>query len=206
MMTPEAVISVLFFPAIPDAVPAIINHLLDGEQVARARLKTHAGKIACFDLGLTRISLQVEADGLVTTAPADVMPSVTIRIKPADLPLILQNRDRAFSYVSISGDADFANTISQVSQSVSWDLEGDLSRVVGDIAAVRLVASVKSIASSAAATQRKLIETAAEYFLEENPMLMRLQPIRDFAGDVARVRDDVERLAKRIERLKARAQ
>ena len=198
--------SVPFFPAFPAAVPAVINHLLDRELQARDRLKHHAGKIACFDLGLLQISLQVEADGLVATAAAGVMPSVTIRIKPADLPLILQNRERAFSYVSISGDADFANTISQVSQSVSWDVEDDLSRVVGDIAAVRLVAGAKSIAGSAVATQRKLVETTAEYFLEENPMLMRLQPIRDFAVDVARVRDDVERLAKRIERLKARAQ
>ena len=195
-----------FFSAIPAAVPAVVNHLLDRESQARDRLQHHAGKIACFDLGLLRFSLRVDADGLVATAAADVIPDVTIRIKPADLPLILQNRERAFSYVSISGDADFANTISQVSQSVSWDVEDDLSRVVGDIAAVRLVAGVKSIAGSALATQRKLVESTAEYFLEENPMLIRLQPIRDFAVDVARVRDDVERLAKRIERLKARVQ
>ena len=188
------------------ALSAALNHLLEPEQQARARLKNHAGKVVCFDIGAVQIRLCAQADGLVSAAASDVVPNVTIRIKPADLPLILQNRDRAFSYVTIDGDADFANAISQVSQSVSWDAEGDLSRLVGDIAAVRLVAGAKSIAGAAATSQRKLFETTAEYFLEENPMLMRRQPVRDFAADVARLRDDVERMAKRIDRLKARVQ
>ena len=188
------------------AVPATLNHLLEREKQARARLMGHAGKVACFDVGLVRVVLQVAPDGLVATAAADATPHVTIRIKPADLPLILQHRDRAFSYVTIEGDADFANAISQLSQSIRWDAEDDLSRLVGDIAAVRLVAGAKSVAATVVATQRKLAETTAEYFLEENPMLMRHQPIRHFAADVARLRDDAERLSKRIDRLKARAQ
>ncbi len=187
-------------------IPAVINHLLQRDEKARARLTSHAGKVACFDLGLTRLCLQVELDGLVALAVADTVPQVTIRIKSADIPLILQQRDRAFSMVTIDGDADFANTISQLSQSVRWDVEEDLSRVVGDIAAVRIVAGAKSMTGVISATQRKLAETTAEYFLEENPMLMRPQPIREFAGDVARLRDDIERLSKRIDRLKARAQ
>ena len=191
---------------IPAVVPSAINHLLSQDAAARAKLITHAGKTACFDLGLLKLALQVEADGLVTYADSDATAQVTIRVKPADLPLILQQRDRAFSYVTIDGDADFANTISQLSQSIRWEAEADLSRFVGDIAAVRLVAGTRSILQTINDTQRKLAETTAEYFLEENPMLMRPQPIRAFADDVARLRDDVERLAKRISRLKDSAQ
>lgn len=187
---------------LPTAISAAINHLLAAEPGARARLIAHAGKIACFDLGLMTVSLQAESDGLVRSVDRSAVPQVTIRIKPADLPLILQNRDRAFSYVTIEGDADFANTISQLSQSLRWEAEDDLSRLVGDIAAARLVAGAKSIARTIGTSHRKLTETTAEYFLDENPLLMRPQSIRDFAGDVARMRDDVARLAKRIERLK----
>ena len=196
----------LSLPSIIAVVPAAINHLLERETQARARLMTHTGKIVCVDVGVMRVLLQIEADGLVATAAADATPQVTIRIKPADLPLILQHRDRAFSYVTIDGDADFANAISQLTQSLRWDAEEDLSRVIGDSAAVRIVASAKAVVATASTTQRKLAETTAEYFLEENPMLMRHQPIRDFAVDVARLRDDAERLSKRIDRLKARAQ
>ena len=75
------------------------------------------------------------------------MASVTIRIQPSDLALIMQNRERAFSYVKIEGDAEFANAISQLSKSLRWDAEHDLEKVFGPIAAVRLVSG--SISSSA---------------------------------------------------------
>lgn len=191
---------------IPLVAPAAINHLLAPEQWARTRLMAHAGKIACFDLGLFALALQIEPDGYVSAATDGAAASVTIRIKPADLPLILANRSRAFSYVAIDGDADLANTISQLSQSLHWEAEADLSRVVGDLAAVRLVAGAKSLLQTVSSTHQKLAETTAEYFLEENPMLKRPQAVREFATDVARLRDDVERMAKRIARLKGRTQ
>ena len=188
-------------PALSSAPAAAINHVLAPEQWARNKMAAHAGKVACFDLGLLTIALQVDADGLVRSAAQDASPHVTIRVNPADLPLIAQDRERAFSYVVIDGDADFANTISQLSQSLRWDLEHDLSRVVGDIAAARLVSSAKSVIRGVGATHRRLAETTAEYFLEENPMLIRAQSVRTLATEVAHLRDDVARIAKRIERL-----
>jgi ubiquinone biosynthesis protein UbiJ len=82
-----------------------------------------------------------------------------------------------------------------------WDVEHDLSKVVGDIAATRIVSAAKEVASSARMAQQKLAENIAEYFLEENPMLLRPQTVEDFAAEVGKTRDDVERLAKRIEKL-----
>jgi ubiquinone biosynthesis accessory factor UbiJ len=182
--------------------PAAINHLLNNEPKAKARVAAHAGKVALFDLGVISLKLKAGADGLIEAAADDESPQVIIHVKPADLPLILQNRDRAFSYVHIEGDADFANAISQVSQSVRWDAEEDLSKVVGDIAAVRLVAGAKAVAHNMKSTQEKIAENVAEYFLEENPMLMRPRAVSDFADEVAKLRDDMERLSKRIDKLK----
>ncbi|MES2534579.1 MAG: SCP2 sterol-binding domain-containing protein [Pseudomonadota bacterium] len=190
---------------ISSPIPAAINHLLVQESWAQTRLAAHAGKVAVFDGGVAIVRLQVAPDGLVQSAAEDAPANVTIRIKPADLPLIAQNRDRAFSYVKIEGDADFANTISQLSQSLQWDAEDDLSKWVGDIAATRIVAGARATLHAAQSTSRKLAENAAEYFLEEKPMLIRPQAVADFAGDVARLRDDAERLAKRIDRLKGNA-
>lgn len=192
------------FSPLSSAPSAVLNHLLEQDLQARARLAAHVGKVACFDLGLLRFSLHVDADGRLR-ADEGVTPQVTIRVKPADLPLILQQPARAFSYVSIEGDADFASLISQLSQSLRWDAEHDLSRIVGDIAAVRLVAGGKALVQTIGDSHRKLAETTAEYFVEENPVLMRPRTIRDFSSDVARLRDDVERMAKRVERLKGSA-
>lgn len=178
-----------------------INHLLAQEAWARDKLCAHVGKVACIDVEVMRVRLKVRSDGLLESADADAPANVTIRIRMADLPLILQNRERAFSYVKVEGDADFANTVSQLSQTLRWEAEDDLSKLVGDIAAMRIVAGAKSAVKSFQAAKQTLVENVAEYFLEENPMLMRPQTVADFAGDVSKLRDDVERLAKRIEKL-----
>ena len=190
--------------SLPSVLPAVINHLLAQEPWARAKLAPHAGKVACMDAGLVTVRLKVAPDGLVEAANAGEPANVTIRARLSDVPLIMQNRERAFSYVKVEGDADFANTISQLSQSLRWEAEDDLSKWVGDIAAHRIVAGARAAFDTAKSTQQKLAENVAEYFLEENPMLMRPQAVADFTDDVTKLRDDIERLAKRIEKLESR--
>ncbi|MGI4935802.1 MAG: ubiquinone biosynthesis accessory factor UbiJ [Janthinobacterium lividum] len=192
----------MLFPLPIAAATAAINHVLAAEPWARSKLARHGGKIACFDGGVALVRLLVNADGSVSAAPEAGDADVTIRMKLSDLPLIVQNRERAFSYVRIEGDADFANAISQVSQGVRWDAEEDLSRVVGDIAARRLVSGARSVHGMVMATGRSVAENLAEYFLDERPTLVRPLNIHEFTGEVARLRDDAERLAKRIEKLK----
>ncbi|WP_136413260.1 sterol-binding protein [Herbaspirillum sp. ST 5-3] len=187
---------------ISSTTSAAINHLLVRETWARDKLVKHAGKVAFFDAGLAGIRLKVMADGMVQAAGVEEPVNVTIRVKLSDLPLIMQHREHAFSYVQIEGDADFANTISQLSDSLRWEAEEDLSRLIGDAAAVRVAGGVRAAVETAVSTQKKLAENVAEYFLDEKPLLVRPRMVDDFASEVARLRDDVERLSKRIEKLK----
>jgi ubiquinone biosynthesis protein UbiJ len=182
-------------------ISASLNHLLAQETWARNALLPHAGKIACIDVQTMQLRLKVAADGLLESANAEAEPQVTIRIKLSDLPLIAQNRERAFSYVKIEGDADFANTISKVSQNLRWEAEEDLSKLFGDIAAVRMVGLAKSVVQTLEQTHQKIQENLAEYFLEENPMLVRPVAVQGFSAEVNKTRDDVERLIKRVEKL-----
>lgn len=191
-----------YFATMISPVSDAINHLLAREPWAREKLARHAGRVALFDAGVMSVRLKATADGMVQAAAAGEQQSVTIRVRLSDLPLILQHREHAFSYVQIEGDADFANTISQLSESLRWEAEEDLSRLIGDVAAVRVVDGAKAAFDVARSTQRKLAENVAEYFLEENPLLVRPQAVADFSDEVNRLRDDVERLAKRIEKLK----
>lgn len=179
-----------------------LNHLLTQESWARALLQKHAGKLACIDLELQQIRLRVAADGYVQSEPQlDAREDVKLSIKLADLPLIAQDKTRAVSYVKLEGDADFAQAISQLSQDLSWDVEDDLSGIVGDIAARRLVSSGRQIVDVLGRSHQNLQENFADYFLEENPMLVRPRAVRALADQVNKTRDDVERLMKRIERL-----
>ena len=183
-------------------ISAAINHLLAREPWAREKLARHAGKVALFDAGVMSLKLKAAADGMVEAAASDEPQNVTIRVKLSDVPLILQHREHAFSYVQIEGDADFANTISQLSETLRWEAEEDLAKLVGDAAAVRLVGGARTAFEVAKSTQQKIAENVAEYLLEENPVLVRPQAVAEFSSDVIRLRDDVERLAKRIEKLK----
>ena len=183
---------------------AAINHLLAQEAWARTALAMHAGKEACIDASTVALRLRVTADGMVEAGNDDAAANVTIRVKLADLPLIAQNRERAFSYVKIEGDAEFANTISQLAKGLRWEAEYDLERIVGPIAANRLVDGAKSVFEAARAGQQKLAENVAEYFLEEKPLLIRPAMVEEYAGEVNRLRDDVERTAKRIAKLESK--
>jgi ubiquinone biosynthesis protein UbiJ len=190
-------------------VIATINHLLAQEPWARQQLALHAGKLACIDTGAVALRMRVDSTGMLEaaprTGPADVPANVTIRVKLSDVPLILQNRERAFSYVKIEGDAEFANAISQLSKGLRWDAEHDLEKVVGPILATRLVAGARDAAAFVRTSQQKLAENVAEYFLDEQPMLIRPTTLHEYSAGVTRMRDDVERLAKRLARLEKAA-
>lgn len=182
-------------------VAATINHLLAQEPWARDALRLHTGKIACIDASPVVVRLQATSDGYVDVAAGETAANVTIRVKLSDLPLIAQNRERAFSYVQLEGDADFANTISQLVKSLRWEAEHDLEKLVGPVAAVRMVEGAKSLFGAFLQTNRKLAENTAEYLLEENPVLVRPDVTESFGADVTRLRDDVERFAKRLANL-----
>ncbi len=186
-------------------VIATINHLLAQEPWARQQLAVHAGKLACIDTGAVALRLRVDSAGMLAAAPADMPANVTIRVKLSDVPLILQNRERAFSYVKIEGDAEFANAISQLSKGLRWEAEHDLEKVLGPMLATRLVSGAKDAVAFVRTGQQKLAENVAEYFLDEQPMLIRPATLQEYCAGVTRVRDDVERLAKRLARLEKAA-
>ena len=188
-------------PTFAVPVAATINHLLAQEDWARTELKLHAGKVAVIDASPVALRLRVSPDGMVAAAPADAPANVKISLKLSDLPLIAQNRERAFSYVQIEGDAEFANAISHLSQSLRWEAEHDLEKLVGPIAAVRVVQGAKAAVAAAQNGQRKLAENVAEYFLEEKPLLIRPVLAEEFGASVVKLRDDVERASKRLEKL-----
>ena len=182
-------------------VVAAINHLLAQEAWARDALGIHAGKEAVIDASTLTVRLRVAAGGMVEASEAETPANVTIRFKLTDLPLMAQNRERAFSFVKIEGDAEFANTISQLSKGLRWEAEYDLERFIGPMAASRLVGGARGALEAARATQRKVAENVAEYFLDEQPLLIRPAMVEEFGGEVSRLRDDVERTAKRIAKL-----
>jgi ubiquinone biosynthesis protein UbiJ len=186
---------------------AAINHLLAQEAWARDALARHAGKEARIDTGHLALRVLVSRDGMLEASQSEGEggePAVTLRLKLADLPLIAQDRKRALSYVKIEGDAEFANTLSQLANGLRWDVEHDLERVIGPLGAHRLAEGGRRAALGALDAGRRLAENLAEFLVEERPVLVRPSLRDEFAANVVRLRDDVERTAKRIAKLEQR--
>lgn len=185
---------------------AAMNHLLRQEPWACARLQTYAGKTACLQMPPFTLRLQVAEEGLLQAAPAaEVLPdgdAVTIRLPMgAAMAFLGGGQEAVMRHVRIEGDAEFANTISQLARQVRWEPAEDLSKVVGDPLAHRIVEDTRKLGNGAMQMGQALLGNLTEYLLEERPVLVKQQSQQQFNEDVANLRDDVARLEKRLARL-----
>jgi ubiquinone biosynthesis protein UbiJ len=179
------------------AAAAALNHMLSREPWARAVLSPFAGRSARLQALPFSVQLGIGADGsFVADSGA---PTVTLGVDAAALPAVLLDPKAALRNVRLEGDAEFAQTLSSVLQRLRPEPEEELSRFVGDAAAVRIVALLRSALAGAREAGNRLAVQTADYLVAENPLLASRQQMATFAADVARLRDDVERLAKRID-------
>jgi ubiquinone biosynthesis protein UbiJ len=173
-----------------------LNHLLGHAGWAHQQLSAFAGRQARFDMPPWQLAFAVSGDGLFEpVGEGDIDVTVTL---PADTPLIaLQGIDRAMAGAHVTGNAEFATALSFVLKNLRWDAEEDLSRVVGDVAAHRVVDGATRLLSWQREAARNLVENLAEYLGEESALLV---PTRE----LARFRDDLADFNNRIDKLEAR--
>jgi len=181
-----------------DAILGFLNHLLAGEDWARDRLQPFAGQTARFELGALSQALEITAAGFFATGDKNAPASVTIKL-PADAPLrALTDRPSLFTAAHISGSAELAEVLGFIFRNLSWDIESDLSSLVGDIAARRLVSGGKQLVKWQQDQARNLALNLAEYFTEESPAIARRKDVVAFYADVGGVREELGQLEKRV--------
>jgi len=184
------------------ATVALLNHLLARETWAREKLTPFAGRRARIEAFPAAVLLGIAEAGRFEVATGD--PHVTISVDSAQLPAFFFDPNAILRNVRLSGDAEFAQVLSQVLQNLRPEPEEDLARFVGDAAAVRIVAMLRAIAIQVREGGARLATTTADYFAAENPLLATRDEAERFGRDVADLRNAVERLAKRLERLENR--
>jgi ubiquinone biosynthesis accessory factor UbiJ len=187
------------------AAAAFINHLLRGAGWARDELRRFAGRTARIEAFPFFLSLTVLDSGEVALAAPDALPSVTARLTPG-LGLRIAARDeKAWNEVDISGDTDFAAAIHHVARQLRWDIEEDLSRVFGDIAAHRMAETGRAFRRWGEQALDNTGRSFAEYWTEERPLIAASRELDEFNRAVDQLRDDAARLEKRLEQLLNRA-
>jgi ubiquinone biosynthesis protein UbiJ len=189
---------------LPHPAIAAINHLLAREAWATDRLRPFAGRRVRLRLPpLPDLALAIAETGLLERASGDAAADLTITLKPGALPALLARDDRLMREADIAGDTELGAALQAVFRNLRWDVEEDLSRVVGDAAAHRAVSAGRSIAAWQKDAARRLGDNVAEFLKEESGQLPRPADVAAFSREVAETRDAVERLEKRIARLAA---
>lgn len=185
---------------------AAVNHVLARSPWARERLQPFAGQQFRIDASPFTLDASVSIDGVLASASETAEPDVILCLPLAEAPTVLSGgMDRLMNRVRISGNAEFAEALGFVFRNLSWDVEEDLSRVVGDIPAHRFVSGARALGSMQARAFEGLSGNLAEYLTEESGMIAARSEVEDFRDDVTRLRDAVARLDKRISRLRKRA-
>lgn len=183
------------------SISRFANHVLAPAGWAREILAAHSGKVAQFEVPPARFALLVGADGLVQPSDAAAVPAVTIRFDSAALLETLADREQAWRKARVEGDTAFASAISQVAANLQWDVEEDLSRVFGDIAAHRMAQAGKAAAAWPRQAALSVGTNAVEYLTEEAQLLATPLQVGEFVREVDELRDAADRLEKRLERL-----
>ncbi|WP_118180899.1 ubiquinone biosynthesis accessory factor UbiJ [Paraburkholderia phosphatilytica] len=183
---------------------AAVNHLLAREPWALDRLAPYAGKTARLSCPPVELMLLVQPDGyLVAVEERDAGQfDVTLSVPPDAVPAFVQGGQAAvMKHVKIDGDAEFATVIAKLAEHLRWEPEEDLARLIGDAPAYRVSTLVRTAGEHARRTGRNLLDSVAEYLLDENPQLVRRAALDDFNAELARTRDALARIEKRVERI-----
>jgi ubiquinone biosynthesis protein UbiJ len=191
------------------ATPAVafcflLNHLLAAEPWARGRLAPFAGEtveLRAPPLPALRFGIlpggTVEAGG----ARRDEKRGLVMTLKPELFPALARGEEHALRSVAVEGNPKLAAEVLLLARQLRWDAEEDLSRLFGDIAARRLAEAGRAFAAWHLDAAQRLAAAIADYAIDEKQFLARRSELDALAESVARLRDAIARLDKRVERL-----
>jgi ubiquinone biosynthesis accessory factor UbiJ len=185
--------------AVESAAAGFINHLLRAASWARDALKPFAGRTARIGAVPFALALTVVESGEIMPASTGAAPAVTLRLTPGILLRLAARDESAWREIEIAGDTDFAAAIHHVARNLRWDLEEDLSRVFGDIAAHRMAETGRTIRRWSEQAADNTAQSFAEYWTEEQPLIASRRDLDAFGRAVDQLRDDTARLEKRLE-------
>jgi ubiquinone biosynthesis protein UbiJ len=177
-----------------------LNHLLASEDWARARIAPFAGaSIEVRNPPFPALRFFILPDG--TVQPGGGEPALTVTLGPGAILDLVRGREHFMRSLEVAGEPALAAEVRLLVRHLRWDAEEDLSRVLGDVAAHRLADTGRAFFAWHSDAARRIVESLADYAVDEKRVLIASAEMAGFAAAVARLRDAVERLEKRVERL-----
>jgi ubiquinone biosynthesis accessory factor UbiJ len=192
-------------------VVKFLNRVLSDYPMARDSLKPHSGKSITAEIGPITSRIRVSAHGefeLVgdsghgTATSGGLLrqpaPDVAFRIPLRLIPRLTRGDESAFSEVAFDGDSEFASVLSSIARNVEWDVEEDLSHVVGDIGANRIVGGASAVRQWSRDAETRLTANVAEYLSEEKRAFVTKRDFEALTTDNENLRDGIARFEAKL--------
>lgn len=110
-----------------------LNHVLQQEPEAMARLSRQKGQVAHIAVAQIAIKLVATPAGLLDIASPESKPDLQVTVVDSNPLALLQSTWRGEKpAIQIQGDVQLAAQVNWLVDHVRWDAEEDLSRIIGD--------------------------------------------------------------------------
>lgn len=191
---------------------AAINGLLSLDPEGAAGLTSLEGRVIAFEfMGFGNRLYFIPGQGRLQVFGAyDAEPDCLLRGTPvalATLGMAHAKEDALFSgQVEIEGDTALAHRFGNLLANLDIDWEEQLARLTGDPFAHALGSRVRSVSRWGQGSLATLGQDFTEYLQEEGRLLPSRYELESFLTEVDRLRDDGERLAARVNRLRRHLQ
>ena len=190
---------------IPQLATRFLQHITSQNQWSKPHLALFSGKTICFDFVLAKANIIILEDGSLAIAGDSegetASPEASIHLPPSLALRILAGDEAAKMQFKVEGDTHLATEFSKVLQNMRWDMEEDLSKITGDIAANKIASATKNIFGEAKQQTIDAAEMLSEYWQEEKNILAKKRYVESFNANVDALVSDVARFEKRLEKL-----
>lgn len=193
---------------IATGLEAALNRLLQLDPEAQSRLAELADAVIAIDLdglGLS-VYLQAAANGVRVLSGYDGEPTVRIGGTPLALARHWRGDKSAGNALTMTGDAAVARQFQTLLTQLDIDWEEQLSRKIGDVAAYQLGRFWRGFRAWSRQSADALLRDSSEYVQYELQALPPRPAVEQFLSAIDTLREDADRLAARIVRLRRLAQ
>lgn len=179
----------------------VLQHLMQQNSWTAPLLQPYAHQNILLDFKVAQVMLTILSHGDLAIAADSATADATIHLPPSLAMRLLRQDPLAHSLIKIEGDATLGLEVGKILSAIRWDVEDDLSKVVGDIAAYQVVQLGHEKLQRWQSQAKNLGEMLVEYWQEERPIMAKKNHIEQFNRSVDTLREDVDRLQQRVEKL-----
>ena len=166
---------------------------LDGKTVAIRVRDTALAMYFVFDQDTVTLATEFDADPDVVITGSLV---TLARMAGGAGAQVIRDGD-----IDLTGDAATAQRFQTLLDHAKPDVEEELSRVIGDVAAHQLAEFARGVGNWVRGARSTMGDNIREYLQEERRDLPTRYEVEQFSQRVGKLRDDVERIAARLKRL-----